>query len=291
MPSSQSPLRVVTLLKEQKRNRGGIALRSKTNHLCTNDLCASQIWKKAPMKRAQSTAMETSPSLRVNSGQVGRQHSKNFRNQGKASRLLHPPARSQSRPATSVQPQGGMEIGGDSAFETVLFVSSDDYFRSMMRAYLEHVGYNVLSCAEPGQALPRFFRGAGIHLALIDMHALGPAAAILLASQLTESRADLPVILIAGPDAEKEILLQIEQKGWKCLTKPLLLPELLEIIHRALGPRQPAPPVQEISRPSPSAKGSPRADSRRRTAAFSLPSSSGWLKVRSVLLKAPEIVP
>ncbi len=161
----------------------------------------------------------------------------------------------------------------------------------MMRAYLEHVGYNVLSCAESGQALPKFFRGAGINLVLIDMHALGAAAAVLLAGQLTGSRAGLPVILIAGPNAEHDTLLQVEQRGWKCLTKPLLLPELLEIIHRALAPPQPGTPVQEIPRPSPSTKGSPRADSRRRAAAFSLPSSSGWLKMSSVFLKAPEIVP
>jgi CheY-like chemotaxis protein len=243
------------------------------------------------MKRVPSTAMETSSSLRVNTGEAGRQSNKIRRNQGKAARSPRQSARAQSRSDPSGLPQDGLEIGGDSAFETVLFVSNDDYFRSMMRAYLEHVGYNVLSCAEPGQALPRLFQGAGISLALVDMDALGPAAAMLLAGQLTESRADLPVILITGPNAEPEILLQVEQKSWKCLNKPLLLPELLEIIHRALGPRQPGAPVQEILRPSPSAKGSPRADSRRRTAAFSLPSSSGWLKMRSVLLKAPEIVP
>ncbi len=161
----------------------------------------------------------------------------------------------------------------------------------MMRAYLEHVGYNVLSCAEPGQAFPKFFRVASISLVLIDMHALGAPAATLLANQLTESRADLPVILIAGPTAEQDILLQVEQRGWKCLNKPLLLPELLEVIHRALGPRPPSPPVQDISRPSPWAKRSPRADSRRRVATFSLPSSSGWLKMRSVLLKAPGVAP
>jgi CheY-like chemotaxis protein len=243
------------------------------------------------MKRVPSTAIETSPSSRLNAGEAGRQYSKIRHNQGKAARLLRQSARAQSRSAPSGLPQDGLEIGGDSAYETVLFVSNDDYFRSMMRAYLEHVGYNVLSCAEPGQALPRLFRGAGFHLALIDMHALGAAAAMLMAGELTESRADLPVILIAGPNAEQEILLQVEQRGWKCLNKPLLLPELLEIIHRALGPRQTGAPVQEIPRPSPSSKGSPRADSRRRTAAFSLPSSSGWLKMRSVLLKAPEIVP
>ena len=243
------------------------------------------------MKKARNSSIEIPPALHVIAGQAGRKRGANHRKQGKAARSAHEPTRTHPRSVPSALPQDELETGSDSASETVLFVSNDDYFRSMMRAYLEHVGYNVLSCAEPGQALPNFFRGSVIQLALVDMHALGPAAAILLANQLTASRADLPIILIAGPNAEKEMRLQVEQKGWKCLNKPLLLPELLEIIHRALGPRQPATPVEEIPRPSPSAKGSPRADSRRRTAAFSLPSSSGWLKMRSVLLKAPEIAP
>jgi len=236
----------------------------------------------AEMKRFSRVALDSS-SFRSSNAQT-------LRNQGNAGRRRGRPAHSQARVVQIGVPPGGLETGGDSALETVLFVSSDGYFRSMMRAYLEHVGYNVLSCAEPGQALPRFFRVAEIGLVLIDMDALGAAAASLLADQLTESRADLPVILIVGPGASDDTLSQIEQRGWRFQIKPLLLPELLEMIHCALRPRRPAV-VEEISRPSPAAKGKPRIDSRRRAASFSLPSSLGGQRMRSVLLKAPVVVP
>ncbi len=243
------------------------------------------------MKRLNGTVIEISSSLRSSTGKTGQNHGNNGADQGRAARQAQPSAHPQARLAACGPSQEFLETGRDSALETVLFVSNDDYFRSMMRAYLEHVGYGVLSCAEPGQALPRFFRVANISLALIDMHALGVPAGLLLASQLTESRPDLPVILIVGPNPDHDTLLRIEHRGWKSVSKPLLLPELLVIIHRALEPRQPSSAIQEIPRPSPSPKSSPRADSRRRTATFSLPSSSGWLKTRSVLLKAPGILP
>lgn len=239
------------------------------------------------MKRFSRIALELSSS-------PGSSNAQTLRNRGNAGRRRGRPAQRPTRSGPHVvaidAPQGGLETGGNSALETVLFVSNDDYFRSMMRAYLEHVGYSVLSCAEPGQALPKFFRVAEIGLVLIDMHALGAAAALLLAGRLTESRAGLPVILIAGPGASDDTLSQIEQRGWRFLVKPLLLPELLEMIHRALGSRRPAV-VEEISRPSPAAKGTPRTHSRRRAASFSLPSSLGGLRMRSVLLKAPVVVP
>lgn len=167
---------------------------------------------------------------------------------------------------------------------TVLFLSDDDYFRSMMRAYLEHMGFRVLSCAKSRFTSEIFLRGPRVNLLLIDMHALGTSA-VLLASEITDADPSLPVIFICEPNCAQDTLDAIARRGWEFLTKPLLLPELLGLIRKALDQQPSSGLPVPISRPSPPAKGSPRAEPNRREAApFSFPVSGG-LKALSGLLK------
>lgn len=128
-----------------------------------------------------------------------------------------------STPQHSTQPLG-----------TVLFVSDDDYFRTTARAYLEHVGLSVRSCADAARVPELFFCKPAIDLLLVDVHAIG-STGLLLAAELTAFSDDLPVIIISTPNGECATSAVISSQGWKFLNKPVLLPELLETIHAALG--------------------------------------------------------
>jgi DNA-binding response OmpR family regulator len=121
----------------------------------------------------------------------------------------------------------------NSSLGTVLFVSDDDYFRTTARAYLEHVGLAVRSCADAARVPELFFSKPAIDLLLVDVHAIGMTG-LLLTAELTAFANDLPVIIISAPNGESNTSAAVASQGWKLLNKPVLLPELLEAIHAAL---------------------------------------------------------
>lgn len=143
------------------------------------------------------------------------------------------PASKQS--AAAAHGQGSIEAPP----ATVLFVSDDNYFRSTMRACLEHMGLTVRSSADAARIPELFFQqpgaGTAVDLLLIDVHALGQTG-FLLAAELTSFAPDLPVVIITSPGMEEGQLAGIARQGWKLLNKPVLLPQLLGVIRRALQP-------------------------------------------------------
>jgi len=147
---------------------------------------------------------------------------------GGASKCARQPSSSNNGAGASTQPHSTPPLG------TVLFVSDDDYFRTTARAYLEHVGLSVRSCADAARVPELFFCKPAIDLLLVDVHAIG-STGLLLAAELTAFSDDLPVIIISTPNGECATSAVISSQGWKFLNKPVLLPELLETIHAALG--------------------------------------------------------
>src|SRR6185437_1041004 len=65
--------------------------------------------------------------------------------------------------------------------KSVLIVSADDYLRSTMRSFLEHVGFTALACIDVRRAAQIFFGGSAVDLLLVDAHTLG-ADGVALAS-------------------------------------------------------------------------------------------------------------
>lgn len=131
--------------------------------------------------------------------------------------------------------------------KSVLIVSADDYLRSTMRSFLEHVGFTALACIDVRRAAQIFFGGSTVDLLLVDAHTLG-ADGVALAGQCSGGRPDLPVILLAGPDHDPGVdsgvssaAESIACRAWKKLRKPVVLPVLLGIIRKALEPRKVAP--------------------------------------------------
>lgn len=146
---------------------------------------------------------------------------------------------SDSKAEGKVCPQGNFS-------RAILLVSSDDTFRSMLRAYLESPRYLVFSCTDASRASQVFHNSKGIDLLLIDLHQMG-SPGLALAFELAAESADLPAVFITGPNTDSTVLSAIEQRGWNFLNKPVLLPRLFSLIQEALKPRAKRPAPQRNS--------------------------------------------
>jgi len=142
------------------------------------------------------------------------------------------------------------ETASSASSKSVLIVSADDYLRSTMRSFLEHVGLTALACIDVRRAAHIFFGGSAVDLLLVDAHTLG-ADGVALAGQCSGGRPNLPVIVLSGPgpkpgsdaagtlDAEPGFSELGPFRAWRMLRKPILLPVLLGIIRKALEPHKP----------------------------------------------------
>jgi CheY-like chemotaxis protein len=115
---------------------------------------------------------------------------------------------------------------------TVLCVSDDDYVRCVVRAYLEHVGFKVRCCSDASRAPELFFREPTVDLLLIDVDALGTAGLSLAAGLAAFSR-DLPIVVISAVKSEELSFPGRSWGNWHFLAKPIVVPELLEVIRGA----------------------------------------------------------
>jgi DNA-binding NtrC family response regulator len=186
--------------------------------------------------------MSMSPSIREPGGKNRRQDKQLlFPKQRAFLRPASPASNCGAQPRTGTQPADAPAKNADAGLPwqgTVLFVSDDDYFRATARAYLEHVGLSVRSCADPTRVPDLLVRKPAIDLLLVDVHAIGTAGRPL-AAELAAFAADLPAIIISAPNGDNGALAAIPNRSWKILSKPVLLPELLEAIHAALGRKNP----------------------------------------------------
>lgn len=193
--------------------------------------------------KTQRLSMDSSSSVREPADKKPRQKNKQHRLGSSASFRPVLPASNGGASKCGRQPCSSNDFANVSTIDngasnlplgTVLFVSDDDYFRTTARAYLEHVGLSVRSCADAARVPELFFCKPAIDLLLVDVHAIG-STGLLLAAELTAFADDLPVIIISTPNGESTTSAVISSHGWKFLNKPVLLPELLETIHAALG--------------------------------------------------------
>jgi DNA-binding response OmpR family regulator len=189
--------------------------------------------------KTQRLSMDSSSSVREPAGKKRQQKSKQ-QHPSEPPAFLRPSLSASNGGMTPRSSKDAANVSTEDAgagtplLGTVLFVSDDDYFRTTVRAYLEHVGLAVRSCADAARVPELFFSKPAIDLLLVDVHAIG-STGLLLAAELTAFADDLPVIIISNPNGESTTSAVIPSQGWKFLSKPVLLPELLETIHAALG--------------------------------------------------------
>lgn len=114
--------------------------------------------------------------------------------------------------------------GGGS--RNILLLSEDEGQRSLLRAYLQHVGFYVFSCADLQAALRMLSGTRTLQLILVDSHLLASSGRLLSAC-IAEHCPSLPVFAISGRSTNKGTLREIKHSAWEPDSEPFLLPDLL----------------------------------------------------------------
>src|SRR4051794_37445445 len=167
------------------------------------------------------------------------------------------------RNPSGVQKDHALDFNNDQALQqdslrTILLVSSDDSLRPMIRAYLEHLGFAVISCTKAENASAIVSRAQAIQLLLIDLDSSG-SEGLQLARELTGDRADLAAVIMAGPQLADGELRMMESSTWKMLRKPIRLPELLAVIQAFFARRRFSAHVPSHAQPIPISRALPAA--------------------------------
>jgi CheY-like chemotaxis protein len=114
-------------------------------------------------------------------------------------------------------------------------MSEDDQLRSMLRGYIEHVGYVVIACTD-GQCVTEICSsGRDLDLLLADIQLHDDA--FLFLEELAANFPKVPVLVTSEPTQATHLRQAVESRGWKLLCKPLLLPDVLRSIQDAIDPQ------------------------------------------------------
>lgn len=142
-------------------------------------------------------------------------------------------------PAQRSLPERGEAVapGND---RNILLVSDDERQRSLLRAYLKHVGFNVFGCADLDAALRMLALHRALRLVLVDSHLLA-APSCLVGESFAECGPDVAIFAITGTSAMDGTLRAVKHRLWEPDSQPLRLPDLLGRI-QALADRQPDAP-------------------------------------------------
>lgn len=108
----------------------------------------------------------------------------------------------------------------------ILLLSEDDGQRSLLRAYLQHVGFNVCSCADLQAAMQMIAGSRSLQLILVDSCLLANSGRLLSAC-IAEHCPSLPVFAISGRSMKDGTVREIKHSAWEPDSEPFLLPDLL----------------------------------------------------------------
>jgi two-component system, chemotaxis family, chemotaxis protein CheY len=118
---------------------------------------------------------------------------------------------------------------------TILVVDDDPDIRSLTRTFLEHEGYRVFMSGDADRAAQIFSSAPQIDLLITDLY-MPQRSGMELARELKMLRAELPVLLISGGLVDAGQKMRLQEEGWRFLSKPFLLTELLATVHLMLAP-------------------------------------------------------
>lgn len=120
--------------------------------------------------------------------------------------------------------------------KTVLLISEDDHVRSMLRGYLEHVGYAVLICASSLHVSDVLLSYHDLDLLVADIET-DSQGILLLGKQLVSRYPRLSVLMISGFSENGQMQETVESRGWTFLRKPIMLPDVLRSIRDTIDPQ------------------------------------------------------
>jgi CheY-like chemotaxis protein len=127
----------------------------------------------------------------------------------------------------------GPAVSARSIHPSILLAGCDDGLRSLLRAYLEHVGFKVIACADLAAAFRVLAEGCSAQLLLIDSQLLASSSRILKES-IADQDPDLPVFVISGKRMTDGTLSQLKYRLWEPDSQPFRLPDLLGRIQASL---------------------------------------------------------
>lgn len=159
------------------------------------------------------------------SGGTARVHS--VPGQGTTIELLLPRG---TEPAPEVQAEQEAVAGGA---ESILLVDDNEMVRTMSQEVLLEAGYEVVACAEAGQALEAI-AGRRFDLLLTDVGLPGLSGREL-ADRVRERYPELPVLFITGYAENAQNRQAFLGEGMDMLLKPFNLNELLRAVRQKLG--------------------------------------------------------
>lgn len=102
---------------------------------------------------------------------------------------------------------------------TILLAEDDDDLRYVMQCTLISIGCRVIACPDGHIAADTFRAQSQIDLLMTDFEMPGKTG-LELASELTELRPELPVILVTGSILSPKHLDLIQDKHWTYVRKP-----------------------------------------------------------------------
>ena len=115
------------------------------------------------------------------------------------------------------------------ARKTILLVSDESDLRALLRSFLEHVGFAVVSCGDLARAMQAM--EAGVDLMLIDLQTLAESPWAI--TELTDYCEGVHVIALYAAATSETLRRECLECGWRLLPKPILLPQLLGSVHSA----------------------------------------------------------
>lgn len=108
----------------------------------------------------------------------------------------------------------------------ILLVSDDEGQRSLLRAYLQHVGFKVFSCADLDSAVRMVAAGHAVQLLLVDSHLLESATHPWNES-LAQCCPNLLIFAISGKRTKDGTLLEVKHRVCGQDSQSFQLPDLL----------------------------------------------------------------
>jgi len=127
----------------------------------------------------------------------------------------------------------------------LVLLSSDYQLCTRVHSYLQRVGFCVFTCTSFDRAERLFLGRRDIDLWLVDVEALG-IEAMYLATKARDLHRDVPVILISGAVQKNDAVRPVFLESWIRIIKPIQLPALLTVIHRALRNVGEMPKVKKL---------------------------------------------
>ncbi len=121
----------------------------------------------------------------------------------------------------------------------VLLVDDDDAVRDMMRATLEHKGFNVVAAANVTEAL-KLVATEGFDVLITDLHMPNPGDGFTVVTAMRHSQPNALTLLVSGYPDVKGAMAAILLEADEIMVKPFEVGKLADLVREKMLHRKPA---------------------------------------------------